>query len=100
MTLCLMIQPAVLTTIAKHESFRGRGLLARILYVVPPTMVGRRKASAAFSGDVAHGYAAPANATTPARFALTGFEPVPSTRRRGLVCWSSGGDHVEDAALR
>ena len=31
--------------------------------------------SAAFAGDVAHGYAAPADATAPARFALTVFEP-------------------------
>jgi transcriptional regulator with XRE-family HTH domain len=31
--------------------------------------------SAAFAGDVAHGYAAPGDATGPARFALTVFEP-------------------------
>jgi transcriptional regulator with XRE-family HTH domain len=31
--------------------------------------------SAAFAGDVAHGYAAVADATRPARFALTVFEP-------------------------
>jgi transcriptional regulator with XRE-family HTH domain len=31
--------------------------------------------SAAFAGDVAHGYATPADATTPARFVLTVFQP-------------------------
>ena len=31
--------------------------------------------SATFAGDVAHGYAAAPDATTPARFALTVFEP-------------------------
>ena len=31
--------------------------------------------SAAFAGDLAHGYAAPADTPTPARFALTVFEP-------------------------
>jgi len=31
--------------------------------------------SAAFAGDVDHGYAAPADVSTPARFALTVFEP-------------------------
>ena len=31
--------------------------------------------SAAFAGDVAHGYAAPADAQAPARFALTVFQP-------------------------
>jgi quercetin dioxygenase-like cupin family protein len=38
--------------------------------------------SAAFAGDVAHGYATPADAVTPARFALTVFEPnVGGTRQ-------------------
>ena len=31
--------------------------------------------SAAFAGDVVHGYATPADAATPARFALTVFQP-------------------------
>ena len=31
--------------------------------------------SAAFAGDVAHGYGTPANAAAPARFALTVFQP-------------------------
>ena len=31
--------------------------------------------SATFAGDVAHGYAAPDEATVPARFALTVFQP-------------------------
>ena len=31
--------------------------------------------SAAFAGDVAHGYATPADAATPARFVLTVFQP-------------------------
>jgi transcriptional regulator with XRE-family HTH domain len=31
--------------------------------------------SAAFAGDVAHGYAAPADAATPAQFVLTVFQP-------------------------
>jgi hypothetical protein len=44
LTLGLMIQPAVLTAIAKHESFRGRGLLARFLYALPPSKVGHRVA--------------------------------------------------------
>ena len=31
--------------------------------------------SAAFAGDIAHGYATPADAAVPARFALTVFQP-------------------------
>jgi transcriptional regulator with XRE-family HTH domain len=37
--------------------------------------------SAAFAGDVAHGYATPADAETPARFALTVFQPDVGGRR-------------------
>ena len=43
LTLGLMIQPAVLTAIARHETFRGRGLLARFLYAVPPSRGGHRQ---------------------------------------------------------
>jgi replicative DNA helicase len=46
LTLGLMIQPAVLTAIAKNESFRGRGLLARFLYALPPSTVGHRRIGA------------------------------------------------------
>jgi len=38
-------------------------------------------ASAAFAGDVAHGYATPADAETAARFALTVFQPDVGGRR-------------------
>jgi replicative DNA helicase len=43
LTLGLMIQPSVLSTIAGHREFRGRGFLARILYARPASKVGRRK---------------------------------------------------------
>jgi transcriptional regulator with XRE-family HTH domain len=38
--------------------------------------------SAAFAGDVAHGYATPADASRPARFALTVFQPNVGTGRQ------------------
>lgn len=38
--------------------------------------------SATFAGDVAHGYAAPADAAIPARFALTVFQPKVGTGRQ------------------
>ena len=38
--------------------------------------------SAAFAGDVAHGYSTPADAATPARFALTVFQPAVGGDRR------------------
>jgi hypothetical protein len=46
LTLGLMLQPSVLTTIGRHDAFRGRGLLARFLYAEPTSKVGRRKAGA------------------------------------------------------
>jgi replicative DNA helicase len=42
-TLGLMIQPQVLATVAENHEFRGRGLLARILYAYPKSKVGRRQ---------------------------------------------------------
>ncbi|MGH3489764.1 MAG: YfjI family protein, partial [Actinopolymorphaceae bacterium] len=43
LTLGLAVQPEVLHDIAQMPGFRGRGLLARILYSVPENTVGRRR---------------------------------------------------------
>jgi len=43
LTLGLAVQPEVLTTIAGMPGFRGRGLLARILYSLPTSTLGRRR---------------------------------------------------------
>lgn len=53
LTLGLMIQPAVLNTIAANRQFRGRGFLARILYSYPVSKVGRRKIAAPPADDQA-----------------------------------------------
>lgn len=42
LTLGLAVQPEVLTDIAGLPGFRGRGLLARMLYSLPENLVGRR----------------------------------------------------------
>lgn len=42
LTLALMVQPMVLEEIGKNPALRGRGLLARCLYALPPSKVGRR----------------------------------------------------------
>lgn len=47
LTLSLMIQPTVLQTIGGVRTFRGRGLLARFLYVHPTSRVGTRDPRAA-----------------------------------------------------
>lgn len=43
LTLGLAVQPEVLRDIATMPGFRGRGLLARILYALPADTVGRRR---------------------------------------------------------
>lgn len=42
LTLGLMIQPAVLSAIARNPVFRGRGFLARCLFALPQSKVGHR----------------------------------------------------------
>ncbi|SDD94968.1 YfjI family protein [Actinokineospora iranica] len=42
-TLGLTIQPTVLDGLARNETFRGTGLLARIMYSLPVNTVGNRK---------------------------------------------------------
>jgi replicative DNA helicase len=46
LTLGLAVQPEVLVDIAHMPGFRGRGLLARILYALPANTVGRRRIGA------------------------------------------------------
>lgn len=43
LTVAVMIQPAVLAAIARNPLMRGRGLLARFLYSLPPSRVGYRR---------------------------------------------------------
>jgi replicative DNA helicase len=46
LTIGLTVQPEVLQGLAGRPGFRGRGLLARFLYSLPPNLVGRRQAGA------------------------------------------------------
>jgi len=46
LTIGLAVQPDVLRVLASRPGFRGRGLLARFLYSLPPSLVGRRQAGA------------------------------------------------------
>ncbi|KXF48355.1 hypothetical protein AXA44_29690 [Rhodococcus sp. SC4] len=47
LTLSLMVQPATLSAVARTPMFRGRGLLARILYAMPTSNVGHRNTAPA-----------------------------------------------------
>jgi hypothetical protein len=44
LTIGITVQPEVLRGLAERPGFRGRGLLARFLYSLPPSLVGRRQA--------------------------------------------------------
>jgi replicative DNA helicase len=46
LTIGLAVQPEVLRGLAGRPGFGGRGLLARFLYSLPPSLVGRRQAGA------------------------------------------------------
>ena len=46
LTIGLTVQPEVLRGLADRPGFRGRGLLARFLYSLPPSLVGRRQLGA------------------------------------------------------
>lgn len=41
-TLCLMAQPRVLAEIMENKNFSGKGFLARLMYAVPASMIGKR----------------------------------------------------------
>jgi replicative DNA helicase len=46
LTIGLTVQPDVLRGLADRPGFRGRGLLARFLYALPPSLVGHRQPGA------------------------------------------------------
>jgi hypothetical protein len=72
LTLGLMIQPAVLSAIAANRQFRGRGLLARILYAYPVPKVGHRAVAPA----------------SPEVTTVTGYEAVMAGLVAGMAGWS------------
>ncbi len=42
LTIGLTVQPEVIKNACKNKTFRGRGLLGRFLYVIPPSNIGHR----------------------------------------------------------
>jgi hypothetical protein len=46
LTIGITVQPDLLRGLAERPGFRGRGLLARFLYSLPPSLVGRRQPGA------------------------------------------------------
>lgn len=53
LTICVMVQPEVLTATAAREDFRRSGFLGRFLWTVPGSFVGRRKITPAVIADQA-----------------------------------------------
>jgi hypothetical protein len=45
-TVALTMQPDVLVRLMDTPGFRGRGLLGRFLYAMPPSLLGRRQPEA------------------------------------------------------
>lgn len=42
LTVCLTTQPQVIARLAEHKEFRGRGLLGRMIFCLPTSLVGTR----------------------------------------------------------
>jgi replicative DNA helicase len=110
LTVGLAVQPTVLQGLADRPGFRGRGLLARFLFALPASTVGRRDVDAApVAAQVADTYSAnlPALARTlrqrqtPLVLAL---DPAAQQRLRAFMhdleprLWPDGGDlgHLAD----
>lgn len=53
LTCAYAMQPAVIEGLAENAAFRGRGLLARILYAAPQSWIGRREIAPAPVSDAA-----------------------------------------------
>ena len=75
LTICLAVQPEVIERLSKDETMRSQGLLARFLYALPESMVGRRPvAGAQMPADVRVSYDAVVKA----------LASVPTPEERGL----------------
>ena len=47
LTIAMAVQPDVLNSLSNKPAFRGRGLLGRILFVIPPSGLGKRTGTSA-----------------------------------------------------
>ena len=57
LTLCLTVQLVVLRRLAEKRDFRGRGLVARFLYSIPPSLLGKRAVDPPpVPADLSHAY--------------------------------------------
>ena len=42
LTMCLAVQPAIIRSLGQNTAMRGRGLLGRVIFVLPDSMLGKR----------------------------------------------------------
>jgi hypothetical protein len=81
LTLCISAQPDVVAGLADKPSFKGRGLLARLLYAIPKSRVGYRAVdSKPIRADVKAAYAEKLLkmlAIQPLNFPPVGIVPLP-----------------------
>jgi replicative DNA helicase len=77
LTIGLTVQPEVLRGLAERPGFRGRGLLARFLYSLPASLVGRRQPGAPpVPPAVADRYAVELQAQAASLTLLAGQDPT------------------------
>ena len=102
LTLCLSPQPDVMTGLSKTREFRGRGLLARFAYILPPSMLGKRcQLPGPVPDSVAAAYNRNIKALLEIPWALNEFrEPVPHLlhlEQEALTQWVRFSETVETA---
>lgn len=81
LTMCISAQPDVVANLASKPGFKGRGLLARFIYVMPKSLVGYRNAvTTSIRVDVKNAYAEQLYRVlqiTPLPFPMMGTAPHP-----------------------
>ncbi|WP_406112806.1 YfjI family protein [Kitasatospora purpeofusca] len=95
LTMALAVQPCVLEDIGRNRQFDGRGLLARFLYSMPESLVGRRKSLPdLIPDDVSEAYEKQVSALTLAMAGWTDPAVLTTTPEAGakLVAFQ---DHIE-----
>jgi hypothetical protein len=98
LTIVVTPQPFLLMRMSDDPSFRGRGLLARIAFVLPGSLVGTRE----YKNRAADRGAKKAYADAITRILRRPLPPaddIPLLRIEGeaLECWKQGADRVERA---
>lgn len=96
LTIGLTIQPSVIEGLGKTASFRGRGLLGRILYIMPHSNIGRRNWNeASMNRDIMGEYERACEAVL--QHCMSGQKSILSLTSEAYALWQKNALNVEKA---